>query len=559
MQAIYDIPEILFQHGITDVVLSPGSRCAPLSIAFARHKKLQIKVVPDERSAAFIALGMSLQTQKPTVLICTSGSALYNYAPAIVEAYYQRVPLIVLSADRPPEWIDQNDGQTIRQQEIYGKHSKAFFQLSAEHDLSATQWETYRKVNEAVSISEAYPKGPVHINIPFREPFYPKGEITFSESPTVIKREQPVHTLSEDQWKLIQHKLDAYKKILFVGGQHPFDESLRLKIGNIKAPFIGEIVSNLHAVRNVIYTHDTMLTSIPLSDLEELKPDLVVSFGGALLSKWLKQFIRSNNTIDHWYIGPDVTTPDVFQQLTEIIPVQLSEFLSKTTISSTTQEQFLQRWIQQQTHIIPAIRDFNVKEKVFNEFTAVYDVLNHLPSFAKIHLANSMSVRYANTIGITQRSAEVFANRGTSGIDGVISTAYGYALKTPQLVTIITGDLAFFYDRNAFWNNYKPSNLRVVLLNNHGGGIFRMIDGPAALPELDEFFETKQTLSAKYLAAEHGLEYTLCKNYNDLNKALEGFFQPSMFGKILEIDTDSIKNTEVFKRFKKTIQQHYTA
>ncbi len=558
MQAIYDIPEILFQHGVTDVVLSPGSRCAPLSIAFARHKKLQIKVVPDERSAAFIALGMSLQTQKPTVLICTSGSALYNYAPAIVEAYYQRVPLIVLTADRPPEWIDQNDGQTIRQQEIYGKHSKAFFQLSAEHELPATQWETYRKINEAVSIAEAYPKGPVHVNIPFREPFYPKEEIIFSESPTVIKREQPLHTLSEVQWKNIQQKLDSYKKILFVAGQQPYDESLRLKIGNIKAPFIGEVVSNLHGVRNVIYMHDTMLTFIPLSELEELKPDLVISFGGALLSKWLKQFIRSNHTIDHWYVGPDVTTPDVFQQLTEIISVQLNEFISKTTIASASQDQYLQRWIQQQTHIIPAVREFNTKERTFNEFTAIFDVLAHLPAFTKLHLANSMSVRYANTLGIAQRSAEVFANRGTSGIDGVISTAYGYALKTHQLVTVITGDLAFFYDRNAFWNNYKPSNLRVILLNNHGGGIFRMIDGPAALPELDDFFETKQTLTAKNLAAEQGLEYTLCKNYNDLNRALEAFFQPSMFGKILEIETDSTKNTEVFKRFKKNIQQFYS-
>jgi 2-succinyl-5-enolpyruvyl-6-hydroxy-3-cyclohexene-1-carboxylate synthase len=558
VQAIYDIPEILFQHGITDVVLSPGSRCAPLSIAFARHKKLAIKVIPDERSAAFIALGMSLKTQKPTVLICTSGSALYNYAPAIVEAYYQRVPLIVLTADRPPEWIDQNDGQTIQQQEIYGKHSKAFFQLSADHELPASQWETYRKVNEAIAISEAYPKGPVHINIPFREPFYPTGEIVFSESPTVIKREQPVHTFSDTQWKSIQSKLDSYKKILFVGGQTPYDESLRLKIGNIKAPFISEVISNLHGVRNAIHTHDTMLTSIPLADLEELKPDLVISFGGALLSKWLKKYIRSNNTIDHWYVGPDVTTPDVFQQLVEIIPVELTEFLAKTTIASTTQENYLQRWIQQQTHIIPAIRDFNTNERTFNEFSAVADVLQHLPSYTKLHLANSMSVRYANTIGVTQRTVEVFANRGTSGIDGVISTAFGYALKTNQLVTIITGDMAFFYDRNAFWNNYKPSNIRVVLLNNHGGGIFRMIDGPSSLPELDEFFETKQTLSAKHLAIEHGLEYIVCKNFNDLNKAIDEFFQPSMFGKILEIETDSSKNTEVFKRFKKTLQQFHS-
>jgi len=557
LQAIYDIPEILFQHGIIDVVLSPGSRCAPLSIAFARHKKLNIKIIPDERSAAFIALGMSLQTEKPTVLICTSGSALYNYAPAIAEAYYQRVPLIVLSADRPPEWIDQNDGQTIRQQHIYGSHVKSFFQLAAEHELPSTQWETYRKINEAVNISEAYPKGPVHVNIPFREPFYPKKDIQFSEVPPVIKRETPVATLSQESWKNIQTKLDSFKKILFVCGQQMYSESLRLSIGNIQAPFIGEVVSNLHGVRNVIHTHDTLLTSLSVDTLNALKPDLVISFGNALLSKPLKEFIRNNDTVTHWYVGPDEITADVFKHLKEIVPVNVEEFISHITIASSNQKQYLESWIDQQNRFIPLIKEFHKSEHTFTEFTTVNQILNYLPPHSALHLANSMSVRYANILGISQKSIQVYANRGTSGIDGVISTAYGFAIKYQEIVTVITGDIAFFYDRNAFWNNYKPENIRVVLLNNHGGGIFRMIDGPSGIPELEEYFETKQSLNAKFMAAENGLEYTLCKNYNDLNRVLENFFQPSMFGKIIEIETSSIKNTELFKRFKKTILQHY--
>jgi len=557
LQAIYDIPEILFQHGVSDVVLSPGSRCAPLSIAFARHKKLSIKVVPDERSAAFIALGMSLQTKKPTVLICTSGSALYNYAPAIVEAYYQRVPLIILTADRPPEWIDQNDGQTIRQQEIYGSHVKAFFQLSAEHEIPATQWETYRKINEAVNITEAYPKGPVHVNIPFREPFYPKETISFSDKPPIIKREEPVSTLSSDTWKKLQYKIDGFKKILFVAGQHAYSDALRLSIGNIQAPFIAEVIANLHGVRNVIYTHDILLPSLSKETIESLKPDLVISFGNALLSKPLKEFIRNNTAVSHWYVGPDETTADVFKHLKEIIPVKMEEFLSHINISSPLQQQYLENWTKHQNIIIPLVKEFYKTEHSFSEFSAVQQVLTHLPSHSALHLANSMSVRYVNTLGITQKTVQVFANRGTSGIDGVISTAYGFALKYNELVTVITGDLAFFYDRNAFWNNYKPENIRIVLLNNHGGGIFRMIDGPAGLPELDEYFEIRQPLNAKFMAAENGLEYTLCKNNNDLNRILEDFFQPSMFGKIIEIETNSVKNTELFKRFKKTIQQHY--
>ena len=173
LQPIWNIAHICYKHGIENVIISPGSRSAPLTLAFARHENLNCKVVADERSAAFVALGIAQQTGKPVVLICTSGSAAYNYAPAIAEAYFQQIPLLVLTADRPPEWIDQLDGQTIRQNNIYGKHVKESYTLPVDLSHKDAIWHVGRIVSEAINLSKTYPFAPVHINAPFREPFYP--------------------------------------------------------------------------------------------------------------------------------------------------------------------------------------------------------------------------------------------------------------------------------------------------------------------------------------------------------------------------------------------------
>ena len=192
MQAVYNIAEICARHGITDVVLSPGSRSAPLTLAFARHPAFagRVRVVPDERAAAFIALGMAQATRRPVVLVCTSGSAGLNYAPAVAEAFFQQIPLLILTADRPPEWIDQLDGQTIRQQDLYGRHAKGTFDFPVDTTHPDAKWFSERIINEAINLSQAAPAGPVQVNVPLREPFYPKaGE--------EMKYEQDVSIFSE--------------------------------------------------------------------------------------------------------------------------------------------------------------------------------------------------------------------------------------------------------------------------------------------------------------------------------------------------------------------------
>jgi 2-succinyl-5-enolpyruvyl-6-hydroxy-3-cyclohexene-1-carboxylate synthase len=202
---------------------------------------------------------------------------------------------------------------------------------------------------------------------------------------------------------------------------------------------------------------------------------------------------------------------------------------------------------------------FSASHQPFNEFSAFHEVLAALTDYTALHLANSMAVRYANIIGIPQgRQIEVFANRGTSGIDGCNSTAVGAALAQPNRpVVLLTGDVAFFYDRNAFWHNYSTPNLRVVLFNNHGGGIFRLIDGPRQQPELEEFFETRQLLTAENTARDFNLRYLPVSSFEELAAALPVFFAADSGAAILEIFTDSKTNAAFFEEYRSAVKQAF--
>ena len=227
-QPVYDIAEICVRHGIQQVVLCPGSRCAPLTLAFARHPKITTRTFSDERSAAFIGMGIAQQTNSPVVLVCTSGSASLNFAPAVAEAFFQQIPLLIFTADRPVEWVDQFDGQTIHQQGIYGTHVKKSFDLPPVDDHPDTAWHINRIVNEAILLSNQFPCGPVHINAPFREPLYPaKGEeITYSKDPRIIERQSFSHAIQEVELIELKKRLHSFKKVMVVAGQHDFDEGL---------------------------------------------------------------------------------------------------------------------------------------------------------------------------------------------------------------------------------------------------------------------------------------------------------------------------------------------
>jgi len=555
---IYNIAEICHQLGVSDAVLSPGSRNAPLLISFNRHPKIKTYVINDERSAAFIALGMAQKSKLPVVLIATSGSAAYNYAPAVAEAFFQQIPLIILTADRPQEWIDQKDGQTIYQQNIYGNHVKKSFQCPVDIDNKEAAWHFERTFSDAINLADDGAKGPVHINIPFREPFYPNKDAKPSyKTAKTIHKSFITKQLSNADWANLVDEWNLYSKRLIVVGQHHLSTELLLILGELKAkkhiPVIGGILSNMHATPELIKSHDIFIDALPEAQLTELQPELLITFGASVLSKSLKKYLRTHKPKAHWHIQQDGMVSDTFQSLTRIIPVTpINFFNSIKDIVKKSHFDYSQNWLSYQNKSRKFVEDFHTTE-VFNEFTTLHTILTNLPMSCDVHFANSMTVRYANIIGLSHsyRQIELFCNRGTSGIDGSTSTALGAALKAKKTTLLITGDMAFFYDRNAFWHHHIPPNLRVIVLNNHGGGIFDLIDGPNKLPEKEEFFITKQDLKAKNLAEEFGITYYHCASIGGLSNGLNKFWVQDGHPKILEIESFIDVNTQVFKNFKK--------
>lgn len=552
LQPIIDLASVCSLKGIQNAILSPGSRCAPITLAFARHPDIVTRTVSDERSAAFIALGMAQQLEQPVVLVCTSGSAAYNYAPGIAEAFFQQVPLLVITADRPPEWIDQWDGQTIRQTEIYGKHIKGFFQFPDEFGHPDKIWHANRIVNEAINLANEFPAGPVHINIPLREPFYPEETETFgfSNSVRIIEPLYAEQKLSVKSKEGLRNAFSGFEKILIVPGQQKPNVSIQQILDelakNEKAVVVTDTISNLQSEYS-INLHDHFLGNTKLN--EALTPDLILSFGKSIISKNLKQFLRNSNAA-HWHIQTDGYVPDTFQSLTKILHCQPQDVLEILNDSVTENFKFVSGWLQLEYKVRESL-DFILDGSEFGEYRAISTCLKSIPPNSKLHLANSMAVRYVNFLG--KRSQEIMCNRGTSGIDGSNSTAVGCALTTEEFVTLVTGDMAFFYDRNAFWHNYPMPNLRIILLNNHAGGIFRLIDGSARQPELDEFFETSQKLDGKGLADEFGFGYHFATDQESIKTGLDDFYSNSAFPKILEIQSESPKNAEILKQIKSKI------
>lgn len=546
IQPIIDLVSLCAKKGIKNAILSPGSRCAPISLAFARHPDIHARTVSDERSAAFIALGMAQQLEKPVVLVCTSGSAAYNYAPAIAEAYFQQIPLLVITADRPPEWIDQWDGQTIRQTEIFGKHVKRFISFPDEFGHKDKIWYANRLANEAINLACDFPAGPVHINVPLREPFYPETDeqFDFNEKIRCIEAFKVPALLQEEVQQKLSVALSNHKRVLIVPGQQRPDSKIQQILDEIakegKAVVITDTISNLQS-EFTVNLHDHFLGNDPV--ISDLYPDLVITFGKSIISKSLKLFLRKSHA-EHWHIQPGGYSPDTFQLLTKTISCQPLSFLKFLKTNIETDLSYVKSWLDLENNVKGSL-DAILESADFGEYKALYACVKVIPYHSKLHLANSMTVRYINFLG--KRQQEIICNRGTSGIDGSNSTAVGCTFTTKDPVTLITGDLAFFYDRNAFWHNYPINNLRIILLNNHAGGIFRLIDGPSKQPELEEFFETKQRLSAGYLAKDFGFEYHLANDERSLEMGLKKFYEKSIRPKILEIETESKKNAAILK------------
>jgi len=530
-----------YEAGMDTVVCSPGSRNSSLVIAFDEHPEITCYVIHDERSAAFVGMGMAQVSKKPVGIVCTSGSAMLNYYPAVSEAYYQRIPLVVISADRPAKWINQGDGQTIVQRGVYTNHIESEAHLSEEIDPKEVRQLVINSF-EKIQVS----KGPIHFNVALEEPLYNTVEIT-DELPSPIK--WPVHHdyLSSEEEQLIKESLMFPKKMILIG-QMPKDGYLEELLKNLAADpsyaILVENTSNLVSM-NWIHCIDRTLETIEENEQEAFAPNLLITFGGAIVSKRIKAFLRKHKPKVHIKVGYDFPEMNTYESLTKSIQVRETTFLSKLLEfkEGIPYTNFGAQW-KQRDFMAQSKAQFFLDGTPFSDLKAIELILDYIPDGANIHMGNSSIVRYCQLFDPIA-TMNYFSNRGTSGIDGSTSTAVGAALANPhKLNVILTGDISFFYDSNALWNNYKIPNLRIVIINNGGGGIFNIIKGPRSSKQNKQYFEAQHAFKAEFIARAFGAAYFKAENLEQIHTSMEEFYAYDEQGgmKILEIITENIDN-----------------
>jgi 2-succinyl-5-enolpyruvyl-6-hydroxy-3-cyclohexene-1-carboxylate synthase len=545
---------ICHAHGLKKAVLSPGSRSAPVALSFLRNPDVECYIIPDERSAAYTALGMARQLQQPVALVCTSGTAALNYGPAVAEAFFTEQPLIIMTADRPAEWLGQADNQAIYQQGIYGRHVKASFSFPMELEHLDAVWYALRIINEAMNMAMAYPQGPVHINIPLREPLYMEEELPFEEFQDV-----PVFIQTEGI-KLDEsfyEELKPFSKILVVAGSYPPDVVLDSALESLSGKdivVIPDITSNLLGLRSAIPVADFVLDMASNEEKAQLCPDLLISFGGAVVSKNLKVFLRNSSVKAHWHLGHAPNTADTFQKLSRIIPIHPRHFFAGWKYEGfSSSAEYHSRWMKIQENIKVLLPDI-LGELNYSEIRASYEIFRRLPGNSVFHLGNSLPVRYASMFPFIPRGIEIYSNRGTSGIDGALSSAAGQSMVSDKTHILLTGDLSFLYDSNGLWNNYLKGNFKIIVFNNHGGGIFRTLPGPVKQKELEEYFVVKQPLHFGHLAAQFGCGYIYHDRLKGLGEALDRFLEPALRPMILELNfTEALLAGVVREKLRKII------
>ena len=528
---------------ITQVVISPGSRNAPLTIGFINDSNFKCYSVVDERCAGFFALGIAQQTGKPVALVCTSGSALLNYYPAIAEAFYSTIPLVVLSADRPENLLEIGDGQTINQKNVFANHIA--------YSVNCKEGETFQKENET-EINNALntalvQKLPVHINIPFSEPLYDTVEkaSVFPENIPIKKNAEPFI----DMDKCIKQWNSAKKKMVLVGVLPP--HSIEQKWINYLSSdpsvlVLTETTSNLHHT-NFIYSIDTLINGLTNEDFKNLQPDLLVTFGGMVVSKKIKTFLRNYSPKNHWHIDSQKAYDTYFVLNNHIKQNSNHFFTAFLPKTSGTQSNYQQTWLH----------NFNLKKQkqrqfettvTYSDFYVFSKICKSLPKPIQLQIANSASIRYIQLFKLNPR-VQVYCNRGTSGIDGSTSASIGGAVASDLPTIFITGDLSFFYDSNALWNNYIPKNFKIILINNSGGGIFRIIAKNKDSEQFSTFFETKHNLTGKYLCKMYGLKYKEINSKKDFEIKLQSFFNITNKPALLEIKTPAALNDKVLSDY----------
>lgn len=532
---------LLQAHGVRHVVTSPGSRNAPIALTLASQSFFKCTTVLDERSAAFMALGMAQTTGETVAICCTSGSALLNYAPALAEAYYQRLPILVISADRPAEWIDQGEGQTIRQHGALRAVVAGSFNTSG---ASATHLN--RVVNESLLLA-AKSRRPVHLNVPLAEPLYVVA------TPVGVQRRVVAlaldRKLADKSLQSLLGQWERCSRIAVVIAQGPHEAALLPAVNRLMADgrvaVLTETTANHYAFGAVSAIDRTLERVVGKANEQDFVPELVITVGANIVSKKWKSFLRKNRGLvqNHWHFGDEVL--DTFQCLTHLIDAPAASVLGALPISEISSG-FGSQWKQAFYDAEHRHHEF-LRHAPFSDLTVFQLLYDWIPVGTQVQMGNSTVVRYFQLFG-TADGLHYYGNRGVSGIDGCLSTAIGMALTTSAPVLHVSGDLAVRYDAAAFSFKSYPPNLRVVVVNNGGGNIFRIVDGAPTNKLSEQVVETVREESVLPLAEAYGLRTVSCLTAAEFETCLQHLFEPDA-PQVIEVRTPRLESPIVLKNY----------
>ncbi|MBE0650886.1 MAG: 2-succinyl-5-enolpyruvyl-6-hydroxy-3-cyclohexene-1-carboxylic-acid synthase [Bacteroidales bacterium] len=543
------LADLFAKKGLENIVISSGSRNAPIILAFANHPEIKALSVIDERSAAFFALGIAQQTKKGVAIACTSGSAVLNYAPAIAEAYYQKIPLLILTADRPPHMIDIGDGQTLRQENVFSLYVKKSYSLPVDFSEEEDFSKVNRLINEALDNLYFPEAGPVHINLPFDEPLYNLTEEGIGGE--VIDTLDAIPPVSENIKKEFAKTWNENKKIMILAGQASKSQVVEDVLSDLsgfpQVTILTETTSNLYHP-DFIDGIDNALTTIHHDEWLNFFPDFLITFGGAIVSKKIKSFLRRQKIAHHWHISLSGEKMDTYFSLSQVVSEEPSAFF-KNILSELKKDEsdYRNLWLQKKDLTVKGIKQY-LNSIPYCDFKVFETLMEKIPAGSVLHFGNSTPVRYSQLFGSSEKFT-YFSNRGVSGIDGQTSTASGVAFASSEINTLITGDLGFFYDSNALMNLNLTPNFKMIVINNGGGGIFRFIPGPDTSPQLEPFFVAKHFWKAEKLAAAFDVHYFKAENLSELEDVLPKFYENLSRPALLEIFTPSEENAQILRNY----------
>ncbi len=573
----------LARSGLRDVCICPGSRSSPLAISFARHPGIRKWIHLDERSAGFFALGMARNAGRPVAIVCSSGTASANFLPAVAEARYGLIPLIVLTADRPQELVNSGALQTIDQTRIYGDHVKLF--VNAESNEVTTDSMAYIRTLacKVYATSSGSPEGPVHVNFPFREPLEPSISLSdlpeqISEydfemwhgrangNPFVLNSVNGKTPNINDLKALVSH-INQIEHGLIVCGpnyQTGFANSITKLASKLKYPIFADALSGVrvgsHDRSMVLDTYDAYLRDDDLSTLAS--PDLIIRFGPLPVSKALTQYLEKHKNAYQVLVDESENWRDPFRivsQFFNVSPLSFCEALTPLINKERESSKWSEWWTQSNLAVRQAIArkldsyDGMFEGKVFSRLSNLMD------DDTVLFAGNSMPVRDLDTFYPTSsKSVNFFANRGSSGIDGVVSSALGIAASGTKKVILVIGDISLYHDMNGLLvSKLHALNATVVVLNNNGGGIFSFLPQAAHEDFFEEYFGTPHGLKFKSAADMYGLNYSFIQDWDSFDKAInESLSNEGVF--LIEIPGDRADNvelhSEVWNAISKTVK-----